>query len=87
MIEVANYDVIIIGGGPGGYIAAERLAQAGKKVLLAEKESLGGTCLNVGCIPTKALLNSAKLYVHALDSTQFGVTASGVEFDWGQMQT
>ncbi len=84
---MANYDVIIIGGGPGGYIAAERLSQAGKKVLLAEKESLGGTCLNVGCIPTKALLNSAKLYVHAQDSAQFGVTASGVEFDWDTMQS
>lgn len=83
---MADYDVIIIGGGPGGYLAAERLGHAGKKVLLAEKESLGGTCLNIGCIPTKSLLNSAKLYRHALDSEQFGVTAKEVTFDWDQVQ-
>ena len=81
-----EYDLIIIGGGPGGYMAAERLAHAGKKVLLAEKGSLGGTCLNVGCIPTKTLLNSAKLYVHALDGAKFGVSADNVRFDWKVMQ-
>ena len=59
-MENVNYDAIVIGGGPGGYLAAERLAHAGKKVLLAEKEFLGGTCLNVGCIPTKTLLAGAK---------------------------
>lgn len=83
---MGHYDVIIIGGGPGGYNAAERLAHAGKKVLLAEKDTVGGTCLNVGCIPTKSLLNGAKLYEHALHSAPFGVTASGVEFDWPTMQ-
>ena len=81
-----EYDVIILGGGPGGYIAAERLGHAGKKVLLIEKESLGGTCLNVGCIPTKALLNSVKLYDHALHSAQYGITASDVSYDWGAIQ-
>ena len=81
-----EYDVIVIGGGPGGYMAAERLAHAGKKVLLAEKGSLGGTCLNVGCIPTKTLLNSAKLYVHALEGAKFGVSADNVRFDWKVMQ-
>lgn len=82
-----NYDVVIIGGGPGGYIAAERLAHAGKKVILAEAVSPGGTCLNVGCIPTKSLINSAKLYLHALESAPFGVQAENVSYDWTQMQT
>ena len=59
------YDVIVIGGGPGGYLAAERSAQGGLKTLLFEKRSLGGVCLNEGCIPSKALLNSAKTYEHA----------------------
>ena len=59
------YDLIVIGGGPGGYLAAERAAHAGLKTLLFEKKSLGGVCLNEGCIPSKALLNSAKTYLHA----------------------
>jgi dihydrolipoamide dehydrogenase len=81
-----KYDVIVMGGGPGGYLAAERLAHAGKKVALAEKSALGGTCLNVGCIPTKTLLNSAKLYVHAKEGAKFGVSAENVSYDWKAMQ-
>jgi len=81
-----HFDVIVIGGGPGGYLAAERLGHAGKSVLLAEKHALGGVCLNVGCIPTKALLNSAKLYTHAGDSQNFGVEATDVRFDWTRVQ-
>ena len=76
-----NYDVIVIGGGPGGYLAAERAAAAGKKTLLFEKNSLGGVCLNEGCIPTKTLLNSAKTYDHALHSGLYGVTCDNVRHD------
>jgi dihydrolipoamide dehydrogenase len=75
------YDLIIIGGGPGGYIAAERAGAMGKKVLLIEKRELGGVCLNEGCIPTKTLLNSAKLYAHAKEAAQFGVSCDNVKFD------
>ncbi len=74
------YDIVILGGGPGGYVAAERAGHMGKKVLLIEKERLGGVCLNHGCVPTKSLLNSAKLYSHALDSENYGVTVKGAEF-------
>jgi dihydrolipoamide dehydrogenase len=84
--KMDKYDVIVMGGGPGGYLAAERLAHAGKKVALAEKSALGGTCLNVGCIPTKTLLNSAKLYVHAKEGAKFGVSADNVSYDWKAMQ-
>jgi dihydrolipoamide dehydrogenase len=83
---MAQYDVIIIGGGPGGYVAAERLGAAKRRVLLIEKAALGGTCLNVGCIPTKTLLNSAKHYVHALEGEKFGVKVTNVSFDWTAMQ-
>ena len=58
---MAEFDVIVIGAGPGGYLAAERAGQAGLKTLLIEKQHIGGTCLNEGCIPTKTLLRSAKL--------------------------
>jgi dihydrolipoamide dehydrogenase len=80
------YDTIIIGGGPAGYRAAERLGHAKQKVLLIERKDLGGTCLNCGCIPTKTLLNSAKLYVHAKEAEKFGVKAQGVSLDWQTVQ-
>ena len=80
------YDTVIIGGGPAGYLAAERLGHHKKKVLLIEEQHLGGTCLNVGCIPTKTLLNSAKLYVHAKEAEKFGVKAEGLSFDWNVIQ-
>ncbi len=75
------YDLIIMGGGPGGYNAAERAAHAGLKVLLCEERALGGVCLNEGCIPTKTLLNSAKLYESAIHSDAFGVTVTGAKID------
>jgi len=75
------FDLLVIGGGPGGYLCAERAAQGGMKVALFEKKALGGTCLNEGCIPTKTLLNSSKMYRHAMESEAYGVTATGVVFD------
>lgn len=78
---MSAYDLIIMGGGPGGYNAAERAAHAGMKVALFEERALGGVCLNEGCIPTKTLLNSAKLYLGAIHSEAFGVTVTGAKLD------
>ena len=75
------YDLIVIGGGPGGYLAAERAAHAGLSTLLFEKRALGGVCLNEGCIPSKALLNSAKHYEHALHANVYGVSCDNVTID------
>ena len=75
------FDLIVIGGGPGGYLAAERAAHGGLKTLLFEMRSLGGVCLNEGCIPSKALLNSAKTYEHALHANMYGVSCSNVTID------
>ena len=75
------FDVIVIGGGPGGYLAAERAAHSGLKTLLFEKRALGGVCLNEGCVPSKALLNSAKTYDHALHANKYGVSCSNVTID------
>lgn len=71
------YDVIVLGSGPGGYPAAIRSAQLGKKVAIIEKESLGGVCLNWGCIPTKALLKSAQVYEYLKHAASYGVEATG----------
>ena len=76
-----HFDLLVIGGGPGGYLCAERAAQGGMSVCLFEERSMGGTCLNEGCIPTKTLLNSVKLYRHATESAAFGVTAENVVLD------
>ena len=72
-----HFDVIVLGGGPGGYLAAERAAQAGFATALIEQKELGGTCLNEGCVPTKSLLFCAKQYAHALHGTDFGTTVEG----------
>lgn len=79
------YDLAIIGGGPAGYVAAERAGAAGLKVILFEKNELGGVCLNEGCIPTKALLCCAKKYDHARNGKAFGVSAENVSFDFQKM--
>jgi dihydrolipoamide dehydrogenase len=79
------FDLIVIGAGPGGYPAALRAAQLGKRVALVEKEAFGGTCLNWGCIPTKTLLASAELYHRMRTCEPFGIHARGVGFDYGLM--
>jgi dihydrolipoamide dehydrogenase len=78
---VESYDLIVIGAGPGGYTAAERAAERGRNVLLAEQSHLGGVCTNSGCIPTKSLLNAAKHYTAAREGARFGVNAEKVSFD------
>jgi len=77
------YDVIVLGSGPGGYPAAIRASQLGFSVAIIEKESLGGICLNWGCIPTKALLKSAQVYDYMKHSKDYGITASDVQHDFG----
>lgn len=77
------YDVIVLGSGPGGYPAAIRASQLGLKVAIIEKESLGGVCLNWGCIPTKALLKSAQVYDYMKHANQYGLQAQGVAHDFG----
>ncbi len=76
-----SYDVIVIGGGPGGYVAAIRAAQLGFKTAVAEREHLGGICLNWGCIPTKALLRSAEIYHYMEHAKDYGLSAEKVGFD------
>ncbi len=68
-----NYDLIVIGSGPGGYVAAIRASQLGMKVAVVEKESLGGICLNWGCIPTKALLKSAQVFNYMKKAAEYGI--------------
>ncbi len=77
------YDVIVLGSGPGGYPAAIRASQLGFKVAIIEKESLGGVCLNWGCIPTKALIKSAQVYEYMKHGANYGINATGVQHDFG----
>src|SRR5262244_722534 len=77
------YDVIVLGSGPGGYPAAIRASQLGFSVAIIEKESLGGICLNWGCIPTKALLKSAQVYENMKHCTNYGLNANDVNADFG----
>ena len=79
------YDLIVIGGGPAGYAAGIRAGQLGQRALVIEKERAGGTCLNWGCIPSKALLKSAEAYQAALHSETFGFTCKEIEVDFAQV--
>jgi len=82
-VAILNKRVTVIGGGPGGYVAAIRAAQLGAAVTIVEKNRFGGTCLNVGCIPTKALLHSAELYTTMKrDASSVGIFADNLRFDW-----
>lgn len=80
-----QYEVAVLGGGPGGYVAAIASAQLGMKTVLIEKDALGGTCLNRGCIPTKALLHSAELYRQTKEAAEYGVFAEKVTFDYSKV--
>lgn len=75
------YDLIVLGGGPAGYNAAERAAHSGMKTLLFEGKALGGVCLNEGCVPTKTLLYSAKIYDYTKHGEAYGVTCAGSSID------
>ncbi|WP_233890298.1 FAD-dependent oxidoreductase, partial [Tenacibaculum piscium] len=77
-----KYDVLIIGSGPGGYVTAIRASQLGFKVGVIEKESLGGICLNWGCIPTKALLKSAQVYDYLKHVDEYGLKAEAIDKDF-----
>ncbi len=81
MLQMSNYDLIVLGSGPGGYVAAIRAAQLGLKTAIVERENLGGICLNWGCIPTKALLRSAEIYHYMQHAGDYGLTAANISAD------
>jgi dihydrolipoamide dehydrogenase len=79
-------DTVVVGAGPGGYVAAIRAAQLGQKVAVIEKANLGGVCLNVGCIPSKALIAAGHRYEHAKHSADMGIIAENVTVDFSKVQ-
>lgn len=85
-MERKNFDLVVIGAGPGGYVAAIKGSQLGMKVCLIEKNFMGGTCLNVGCIPTKTLLANAHVYHKIAHASEYGITTGPVSFDYGKMK-
>ena len=85
MSSSTKYDLVVIGGGPAGYAAAIRAGQLGKKVACVEQERPGGTCLNWGCIPSKALLKSAELYHKIQHSEEFGISVKGLDYDFSKI--
>src|SRR5437867_5352087 len=82
-----SYDLVVLGGGTGGYSAALRAAELGMSVALVERGKVGGTCLHQGCIPTKALLHAAEVYDIARDADRFGIGVGDVTYDWPGVQT
>ena len=80
-----NFDLIVLGSGPGGYVAAIRASQLGLKTAIVEAEELGGICLNWGCIPTKALLKSAQVFEYISHASDYGITVKDATADFGSM--
>src|SRR5712671_4504515 len=80
-----SFDIVVIGAGPGGYVAAIRASQLGFKTAIVERDYLGGICLNWGCIPTKALLRSAEIFHYMRHATDYGLRAENVGFDAGRI--
>ncbi len=83
--SASRSDLVVVGGGPGGYVAAIRAAQLGRRVTVVEKDALGGICLNWGCIPTKALLRSAEVLQLASNAEEYGISITGIAPDWKQV--
>ena len=82
----SSYDCIVIGSGPGGYVAALRAAQLGKRTAVVERDKLGGRCLNYACIPAKAVLRSADLLTEMREGADFGIKAGSIEVDYAAIQ-
>ena len=80
-----SFDIVVIGGGPGGYVAAIRARQLGLSVAVVERENMGGICLNWGCIPTKALLRTAEVHHLISNAGDFGLSVGDVSFDLGKV--
>ncbi len=81
-METKNYDVIVLGGGPGGYVAAVKASQSGFKTAIIEKEKIGGVCVNIGCIPTKALLKNAEMYEELTHTSSWGYSFDNLKYDY-----
>lgn len=81
-METKNFDVVVLGGGPGGYVAAIKAAQLGFKTAVVEREKIGGVCVNIGCIPTKALLKNAEIYEHMKHASEWGYSFDNLKYDY-----
>src|SRR5690242_14598681 len=81
-----SYDAVVLGGGPGGYVCAIRLAQLGQKTVCIEEAEVGGVCLNWGCVPSKALISAAHLYEKAATAAEVGIQIDGIRVDAPAMQ-
>ncbi|MDR2660976.1 MAG: FAD-dependent oxidoreductase, partial [Lactobacillaceae bacterium] len=85
--QAREIDTVVIGSGPGGYVAAIRAAELGQKVTIIERDQIGGVCLNIGCIPSKALINVGHHYRQAKAGNPFGITQQELSIDWNKTQS